>query len=84
MNLAYLLSFEILVPAFSSAQLALTAASVAPLKSRQNRGRWRRRRGTAGFLGTVFPILNDTDGEIIYIEYFEQVFLGLYIKKKAL
>lgn len=31
-NLAYLSSFEIHVPAFSSAQLALTAASVVPLK----------------------------------------------------
>lgn len=31
-NLSYLSSFEIHVPAFSSAQLALTAASVVPLK----------------------------------------------------
>lgn len=34
-DLAYLLNSEILVPAFSSAQLALTVASVVHLKSRQ-------------------------------------------------
>lgn len=35
LQLAYLSSFEIHVPAFSSALLALTAASVVPLKGRQ-------------------------------------------------
>lgn len=35
LQLAYLSSFEIHAPAFSSAQLALTAASVVPLKRRQ-------------------------------------------------
>lgn len=89
-NLAYLSGAEILVPAFSSAQLALTAASVVPLKKADKNRGGLRRKGTKGFcisflLGR-FSIFNDSDGDIrsIYTDYSEQVFLGLQFKKNCM
>lgn len=57
----YLSSFEIRVPVFSSAQLALTAACVVPLKKDKNRG-WfeeERFRLCISFLLGQFSIFND-------------------------
>lgn len=85
-NLAYLSSFEIHVPAFSSAQLALTAASVVPLKRQTEIEGVGGGKGTAGvciiFLLGQFSIFNDSDEDtiIIYTDYSEQVFLGLQEK----
>lgn len=79
----YLLNVEIHAPVFSSAQLALTAASAGPLKSTQSRkyGRWKKitSYGVSFLLGQ-FLIFNDSDKlTIIYTENPEQLLLGLLI-----